>query len=442
MADADKVKVDAIVVGGGPAGLAAAFTMAKAGLEVILMERGEYAGSKNVGGLFYGTVLNQLIPNFFEKAPIERTVSKRSIAYLGDGQQAAISFGADNWSTAPFNNTFIVYRSQFDRWLAKEVEQAGANLLEGTVVDELICEGEGAAKKAVGVRVRGNEEFYADAVILADGANALVTEKARATLGMKAGATEQDYAVGVKEIIGLSKEKIQDRFGLGEKEGVAIDFIGVPFEGLIGGGFLYTGKEAIHLGFAAKIETVVKSGKSPNEIMNAFKNHPVVQKYIQGGELQEYSAHLIPEGGYNAVGQLTANGLIIAGDAAGFVNMSLYKEGTNLAMESGKCAGETVIDAKKTGDFSQAGLQAYEKKLNGGFLMKDLKKVRRMPEVLAGSPNLLSLYPAKATNMLIDFFSVSMEPKASIQKKAIFKFLKGLPKFQFVRDTLRARNLI
>lgn len=442
MADADKVKVDAIVVGGGPAGLAAAFTMAKAGLEVILMERGEYAGSKNMGGLFYGTVLNQLIPNFYEKAPIERTVSRRSISYLGDGQQATVTFGSEAWSSAPFNNTFIVYRAQFDRWLAKEVEQAGANLLEGTVVDDLIYEGEGAAKKAVGVRVRGNEEFYADAVILADGVNSLVTEKARAALGMKPGATEQDYAVGVKEVIGLSREKIEDRFNLGEKEGVAIDFIGTPFEGLIGGGFLYTGKESLHLGFAAKLESVVKSGKSPNEIMNGFKKHPVMAKYIRGGELQEYSAHLIPEGGYYAISQLAANGLMIAGDAAGFVNMSLYKEGTNLAMESGKCAAETVIEARKTGNFSQAGLQGYEKKLNESFLMKDLKKVRRIPKVLEGSPNLMSLYPAKATAMLVDFFSVGLEPKAAIQKKAILKFLKGLPKYQFVRDTLRARNLI
>src|SRR5210317_1870573 len=96
--DEDKVKVDAIVVGGGPAGLAAAYTMAQNEMEVIVVERGEYSGSKNLGGLLYGTILNEMIPNFWEKAPIERSVVKCQVTYLGkDGQHAGLSFGCEDW---------------------------------------------------------------------------------------------------------------------------------------------------------------------------------------------------------------------------------------------------------------------------------------------------------------------------------------------------------
>lgn len=438
----DAVKMDAIVVGGGPAGIAAAYTMAKAGLEVVVVERGETAGSKNMGGLLYSTVLSQMIPDCAEKAPIERPCSYRKIVYLGEDRFAGVEFGASEWSKPPYNHTYIVFRSQFDRWFAQQAEEAGANMLEGMVVDELLYTGEGAAKKAVGVKIRGDEEFFADAIILADGANCLVSEKAREELGMKPGRIEQDYAVGVKEIIGLPKEKLQDRFSLEDGEGAALDFFGAPFEGLVGGGFIYTCKEAIHVGAVAKIETLTKAGWSPNELMERFKTHPVIRKMIQGGELLEYSAHMIPEGGYHAVGELTANGVMICGDAAGFVNMSLYKEGTNHAMESGRAAAETVIEAKQNGDFSKAGLAGYERRLHEGIVMKDLKKYADVPHIMEHSPNLFSLYPDKAVKMMTDFFTVKDETKAAGQKRAIRDFLKGLPKLKFARDAFRARKLM
>lgn len=441
MADADRVKVDAIVVGGGPAGLSAAHTMATAGLETIVIERGEFAGAKNVGGLVYGTVLNRMIPNFFEKAPIERSVARRELIFLGAGEHIRLTFGADEWARPPFNHTFIVHRSQFDRWFSKQTEAAGATLLEGTVAEALIYEESAGRKKAVGVRVRGDEMFYADAVVLADGANALVTEQARRELPLAPGRVKQEYAVGVKEIIALPRGRIEDRFNLAGNEGAALDFFGVPFEGIIGGGFLYTARETIHLGFAARIESLRHAGIGPSQVMERFKEHPLVRRYIEGGDLQEYSAHMIPEGGFNAIGALAGNGVMIAGDAAGFVNMSLYKEGTNHAMETGRAAGETAAEAKKTGDFSAQGLAGYERRVRGGVAYADLRRYRKVPEVLEASPNLLSLYPRKVNRMLIDFFTLTDTPKQVQQRKAIRNFLRGLPKFRFVRDLIRARHL-
>lgn len=441
MADADRITMDAIVVGGGPAGLSAAHTMAKAGMDVALIERGEYSGAKNVGGLVYGTVLNEMIPDCFKQAPVERPVSRRSMVFLGGAEHIALDFGADEWNRPPYNNTYIVHRSQFDRWFSKQAESAGANLIEGTVVEDLIYEESGGVRKAVGVRTRGNEEFYANTIVLADGANCLVSEKARPALGIQGGKIEQEYAVGVKEILGLPKEKIEDRFQLEPGEGVAIDFFGVPFEGIIGGGFLYTAREAIHLGFAARISSMTKIGIRPGEVLDALKKHPVVQKMVRGAELLEYSAHMIPEGGYDAIGQLAGNGVMIAGDAAGFVNMSAYKEGTNHAMESGRAAGLTAIDAKKKGDSSRATLAAYEQRLAGGVVLKDLKRYRKVPEVLEECPDLLSLYPKKVNRMLIDMFTCAPESKKETTKKAFRNFMKGLPKFRFVRDVIRARHL-
>ncbi|MDZ4197666.1 MAG: FAD-dependent oxidoreductase, partial [Kiritimatiellia bacterium] len=437
----DSVKTDAIVVGGGPAGLSAALSMAQAGLGVILVERGEYAGAKNVGGLVYGTVLNRLIPNAFEKAPIERPVSRRSLVMLGGSEHVALDFGADEWSRPPFNHTYIVHRAQFDRWFASQADAAGASLLEGMVAEEVLMEGSNGDRRAVGVKLRGDEIIHADVIVLADGANCLVSEKARTDLGMKPGRIPQEYAVGVKEIIGLPKGTIEDRFNLEEGEGAAVDFFGVPFEGLIGGGFLYTGRDAIHLGFAARIESLTHAGISPNDILTRLKQHPLVRKYIRGGELLEYSAHMIPEGGYRAIPELAGNGVLIAGDAAGLVNMSLYKEGTNHAMESGAAAGETIAELKAKGDWSAKALQRYTERLCGGVAFQDLKRYSRVPDVLTRSPNLLSLYPKKVNRMLIDYFTCLPEPKKATQRRALRNFLSGLPKFQFVRDLIRARHL-
>jgi electron transfer flavoprotein-quinone oxidoreductase len=415
-------------------------------LDVIVIERGEYSGSKNMGGLLYSTTLNQIIPDFYKKAPIERPVSKRSLSYLGEKNHFSLTFGSDDWSEGPYNNSFIIYRSQFDKWYASQTESAGADLLEGTTVDDLIYSGSGNSKKVIGVKIRSDEgddeEFFSDIVILAEGANALLTEKAVGELNIKQGKDKQDFAVGVKEIIGMKKEVIEDRFNLAENEGMALDFFGYPFKGTIGGGFIYTGKEALHLGFAGRAQSLVESKVNPSEILDKFKNHSRIRPLIEGGELLEYSAHLIPEGGYNAIGDLTANGLMIIGDAAGLVNMSLYKEGTNHAIESGKIAAETAITAKKKDNFSKQILSHYEKKLKSSYLFEDLKKYKKIPPIMEKTPELFSLYPEKIAQLMTDYFTVSAVSKSKLQKSAMKKFKKGLSKLKMICHIMRAKKLL
>jgi len=438
----ESVKVDVIVVGGGPAGLTAAYVLAQAGVEVVVLERGEYAGSKNVSGLLYSSVINEIIPDFFQSAPVERPVSTRAIAFLDEDAHCVLSFGARDWSTPPYNNTFVVYRAQFDRWLAAQVESAGGAVLDGTVVEGVIYEGYGATRKAVGVRVRGGEEFYSDVVILADGANGLATESACEELGLAGGRTPQSYALGVKEVIALPRERIEDRFHLEADEGAALDFIGSPFGGLVGGGFLYTGRETLALGFLAKLDSLLRVRAEPHEVIEAFKRHRHVRRYLHGGELVEYAAHLVPEGGYYAVPELTSNGLIITGDAAGLVNVSIYHEGSNLAVASGRLAAEAVLRAREKGDFSKPSLSSYEEGLHKGFVMADLKKYRDVPELYGQLPQLLSLYPRRVCRLLVDYYRNSQEPKRAIQREALRRFFAGVPKAKLAVDLVRARKLL
>jgi electron transfer flavoprotein-quinone oxidoreductase len=431
-------KLDAIVVGGGPAGISAAIVMARAGMDVVVMERGGYAGAKNVSGLLYSTVLKDLVPDFPETAPLERPVVRRSLAFIDKDMFVSLSFGSSSWSSKPYhNNAFVVYRSQFDRWYAKRAEEEGATVLEGTVVDGLIYEG----RKVSGVRVRGDEDFHADLVVLADGANCPVTEEAIERLGIGP-KVPQRYSIGVKEVVAIPKGTIEDRFGIGDDEGAALDFIGSPFGGLIGGGFIYTGKETVAVGFVATLDSVRKSGLNPNDIIEGFKRHPEVSRYIEGGDLLEYSAHLLPEGGFNSIPRPFADGLMIAGDAAGFLNMApLLHQGSNLAMESGRIAGEVAVEAWKKEDFSASSLSSYERRLKESFVLWDLRRYRDVPKILEEIPEIFSVYPRSVCNAIISYFSISPEPRPGIGKIAR-ELLKGIPKLRLVRDITRIRKMI
>jgi electron transfer flavoprotein-quinone oxidoreductase len=439
-------KFDALVVGAGPAGLSAALCLARRGLRVVVLERGETAGSKNLGGLLYSTQLEELVPDFLAQveagqAPVERAVARRRIVFLGPERHLSLDFGAEAWGHPPYNRTWTVHRPAFDRWFARRAEEEGAGLVEGAVVDGLLYEGEGLTRRAVGVALRGDEQFRADVVLLADGAHGLVSQAAVRELGLR-GRHAQHFALGVKETISLPAGVIEDRFGLEPGSGAAIDFIGVPFDGLIGGGFIYTQRETVSLGFAGRLESLRQAGVEPGEVLDRFKRHPEVRRLLRGGELLEYGAHLIPEGGIDAVPHMAGNGVLLLGDAAGLVNMSLYKEGTNHAMESGLLAAEAVRQARAAGDFSRAGLAGYERAMAGSLALADLGKVRELPRILETTPELLSLYPDRVSRLLVDWFTVNADAKAALQKRAIKDFFAGLSKLKLVRDLLRARRLM
>ncbi len=427
----EEEKFDCIIVGAGPAGLSAALTLAKAGVEVAVLERGEYPGSKNVmGGILFTTILDKLLPEFWKDAPVERHVTHRRFSILSKEGEVALDFKTAAFNEPPYNHTWTVLRAKFDRWYAEQAEAAGAMIIPGMMVSELIVKD----GKVVGVKTEpGGDELNCDVVICGEGVNSFLAEQ----VGLRKIHDGKHMAVAVKEVIGLPQDVIESRFHLNDNEGSAYEIFGQAVQGTFGSGFLYTNKESISIGVGATIHDMKRHNLNPNDVLEQFKAHPAIAPLIRDGESLEYAAHMIPEGGYLHMPQLTMDGLILTGDAAGLINASQYHEGSNLAMASGVYAAETVIAAKEKGDFSNATLSQYRDKLEQSFVLKDLKKFQKFSGFLNDNPHLLSDYPDIAVKLLEDYFRISEKPKAQIEKEVVAKFKNEIGIFNFARDIFK-----
>jgi len=243
-----------------------------------------------------------------------------------------------------------------------------------------------------GVSVDG-EEIPAHAVIAADGILSFVGRAAR----LRDQPAPKTVAVGVKEVIGLPSGVIEDRFQLDSDEGAAELFVGTMTRGLLGGGFCYTNRESLSLGLVIGVGDLMEKGGSTKvpELFEGFKNHPRLRALTRGGELLEYSAHLIPEGGLNALPRLVENGLLLAGDAAGLaLNMGYTVRGWSFAIASGRMAAETLLEAREKGDYSAPALASYPRRLRQSFIWKYLEAFQDMPRLLE-NPDLFTRYPPR-----------------------------------------------
>ena len=400
---------DVIVVGGGPAGIAAAITVARAGLRVILFERGKYSGAKNVfGGAIYTQPTKEIFPDFETSAPLERKNVVHKYAILGEEDSTVISYS----NKKPEFSSYSVIRGKFDRWMAEEAKKAGVTIVEETVVKELLVKDD----CVVGVKTE-LEEVGAKIVILADGVNSLLAKQ----IGLREDIEPKDVALSVKEVIKLNKEKINDRFNLEDGQGCVYQIFGGSMLGKLGLGFLYTNEDSISIGLGITMNELVENGITPYSLLEDLKKHPTIAPLIKGGELIEYSAHLIPEGGYKKVPQLYANGVMIAGDAGMLVD-NLHWEGTNLAMISGKLAGETAILAIQKEDYTEEVLIRYQEKLEESFVLKDLKAYRHLMDAAHDrSKSYFDYYFRKINEFFEMFVSVDSIPK----KQKYWTFFKN-----------------
>lgn len=398
-------KTDVIVVGAGPAGIACAITLARAGKEVVLIERGLFAGSKNVfGGAIYTKPTKEIFPNFEQEAPLERRNITHNFMILGEEDSTSISYRKDG------NESYSVIRGKFDRWMAQKAKEAGVILVEQTVVRELVKNG----TKVVGVKTE-LEDYFADIVVLADGVNSLLAKQ----LKLRKEIETKDVALSVKEVIKLDKEMINQRFNVKDGEGVIGEIFGGSMLGVLGLGFMYTNSDSVTIGLGVTLDDLVENNYRPFEVLEKLKQHPTIAPLIEGGTLKEYSAHLIPEGGYNKVPKLCDNGVMVVGDAAMLVN-NLHWEGTNLAMISGKLAAETAVEAFEKGDFSRKTLKNYETKLKNSFIMKDLKTYRKlMPIAHERKKAFMSYYLKKINSFFEMFTTVDGIPKRENYRKFI-----------------------
>ncbi|MHB1909559.1 MAG: FAD-dependent oxidoreductase [Nitrososphaerales archaeon] len=394
-------KFDVAIVGGGPAGAAAAITTAKAGMKTLILERGDYAGAKNMfGGLVFTKPTASIIPEFWKTAPMERKIIEHQYWLLSDESHVQISHR--NQKFVKDFNSFTAFRARFDKWFAAQAESAGATLLTRTTATGVLKSSSG---KIEGVSTdRG--DVHADVVIACDGANSLVAKGA----GLHNEWKPEDFAIAVKETYSLPKEKIEDRFNVRGDEGVAMMIYGGRSEEYAG--FIYTNKDTISFGLGAIMSDLAKSKKynMPMQLLEWLKQHPSVKPLLEGASLREYTAHLIPEGGYNSIPPLYTDGMMVAGDAAMLVN-ALNWEGTNFAMFSGKFAGQAAVEAKKSQDFSARKLAIYRTFLEDSFVLKDLKKFKDIPHYIASHKYFLTLYPELMNNLLYKFFEVDGRPK-------------------------------
>jgi electron transfer flavoprotein-quinone oxidoreductase len=426
-------KFDAIVVGAGPAGCACGYKLTRAGLQVLVVERGKFAGAKNMwGGAFYGPILSELLPNFWGEAPIERYVAHHRVSLLTEEDCLSIEFTTPKFGRPPYNG-FTILRSKFDRWFATKVQEQGAIVASGLQADDLLWDG----KRIVGI-IAGGDKLPADVVVACDGVNSILAQKA----GLRGELKPQDLKQGVKEVLQFPRELLEQRVNLNGDEGIAWEFIGSCTGGLPGGGFIYTNKDSLSVGVVVQLNALAQKQVKANDLLEGFKRHPTVARLLDGGKLVEYSAHLIPVSGINMMPRLYTDGFLVAGDAAAFVvGTGLILEGANFAVASGVAAAETIIRAKQKGDFSANSLAYYQELLKQSFVLKDLKTFSKASRFLE-NPRLYTAYPELACNLAERLFISDGQPRKRVWQ--LFREAKKgkISLWQMARDLMQGKEAV
>ena len=399
-----------LVIGAGPAGSAAATVLARAGKSVILLERGSFPGSKNMyGGVVYPRTLDQLHPEWWNEAPIQRWITRRSTMVLTDTQALTVDFWSANWGQPPYNGA-TAYRPDWDHWLASKAEADGAQLVCSTTATGLLRDERG---HVVGVTTdRPDGDLHARIVIACDGVNSFLAKEA----GLYGEVDAANYTVGVKETIALPKHVIDERFGVRDREGVDIEILGGT-SGVNGGGFVYTNLDTLAVGVVLKLPKLAAQKLRPETIIANLKAHPGIAPLVEGGEIKEYSAHVIPEAGLAMMPKLAGDGLLVSGDAAAMcLAAGIWLEGVNFAMASGMYAAEAAAEALAANDMSVAGLAGYERRLNDTFVLRDHRKLRRAPSLVL-SDRVQHLYPHMIANTVERMFRVdNPTPKPGLRR--------------------------
>jgi len=423
---------DAIVIGAGMAGNAAAYTMSSRGMKVLQLERGEYPGSKNVqGAIMYADMLEKILPDFRDDAPLERHLVEQRFWMKDDSSHIGMQYRSDDFNESR-PNRYTVIRAQFDKWFSRKVREAGATLLCETTVTELVRDPKG---RVTGVRTdRAGDVILADVVVLAEGVNGLLGTRA----GLRDTPKPETVALAVKEMHFLAEEVIDQRFGLKANEGCVIEAVGTISRNMAGLAFLYTNKESISIGIGCLVAELAATMESPYGLLEKFKTHPSVKPLIAGSEVKEYAAHLIPEGGYKAIPQLFGDGWVVVGDAAQ-LNNAVHREGSNLAMTSGRIAGEAIVQIRnRKKPMVKEHLSLYKSMLENSFVIKDLRKYKDMPALLhTNSRNFFTTYPKLLSQAAQNFVRVDGTPKIDKERATTATFIKARSRWGLFGDAVR-----
>jgi electron-transferring-flavoprotein dehydrogenase len=398
MADREVLETDVLVVGGGPAGLAAAIRFkdllaahnetagTKLDASVMVVEKGAEFGAHNLSGAVLDPVsLRELIPNFEAKgAPVSTPVTEDHVYFLTRGGRFGLPI-----VPPPLRNhgNYVVSLNQLVKWLAGQAESRGVDLLPGFPAAEVLYDGD----VVVGVRTgdkgidkhgqkKGNFEpgvdLRAKVTILAEGARGSLTKQVIPRLRLDAGKFPMVYSIGIKELWEVPAGRLA--------KGAVIHTMGFPLDShTFGGGFVYGFTETrVSVGLVVGLD-YRDPFLDPHALFQRFKEHPLLREMLAGGTMLRYGARTISEGGWYSIPRSYADGLLLVGEAAGYLNAMRLK-GIHLGLKTGMLAAETALEALEAGDSSAATLKGFEEKVNASYVRKELWKVRNFHQGFKG----------------------------------------------------------
>ncbi|MDG1645059.1 FAD-dependent oxidoreductase [Klebsiella huaxiensis] len=360
---------DIIIIGAGIAGTACALRCARAGLSVLLLERGELPGSKNLsGGRLYCHALAELLPHFQQSAPLERRITQESLTLLtanGATTYSSLQPNGDSWS---------LLRARFDPWFVGQAENEGVQCITGATVEALYREN----GRVCGV-ICDNETLRARYVVLAEGANSELAERH----GLVPRPSPSSMALGIKAVLALEQKTLEDRFRLEGNEGAAMLFTGGVCGDLPGGAFLYTNQDTLSFGIVCPLSSLGKAAAPASELLENLKSHPALRPLLRGSETLEYGAHLVPEGGLHSMPvQYGGDGWLLVGDALRTcINTGFTVRGMDMALIGAQAAAQTLIRACQQSTPQNLFAQ-YHRDVERSVLWEVLQRYQHVPALL------------------------------------------------------------
>lgn len=432
MTDTD---VDVVVVGAGRAGTAAAYKLAEEGYEVALLERAKQPGMKNVtGGVLYGEILADLVPEFPAEAPLERHVVEHNIKLLhGD---AEVSIGYRDLALREEPN-YTLMLGKFDRWFVDRAIDVGALFVPETTVRDVTQ----LEDHAVVHTDREDGDLTCRAVIGADGVNTTV---GRST-GIQRTMRNADMALSVKKVLDVGRETIDERFNLDGDEGASYIYTGYPEGAPTIGYFIYTFEEYISVGAVGGLETLRwlgeegygDSGTPLYGLLEEFMALDTVRPYVRGENLQEYQGILVPEHSYATLPDRQDRRVALVGDAAGLVlNKGYTFRGLDYGIKSGLVAAEAAIACAEDGEWDAFG-RRYDDRLEDSYVMQEMKQHRHLPKFLKNE-RMYGTYPGIATETMRSMYSADSDGEGLTWRNAYRAFRRSdAGVFDLLKDGIR-----